>query len=71
MTPSLEAFEAVILSGPRRGEIVTLPPEGSQVGSGEVEAISEAMDALNAALQRVTAELRATLQALRPPPLED
>jgi transposase-like protein len=67
MTPTAEALEAVILSGPRRGEIVTFPagnPE--QPNPKEVEALNRVLDELNEALSNVSTELRAALRSLKP-----
>jgi len=71
MTATAETLEAVILSGPRRGEIVTLPPGTPTAPNAEdVEALDGALDNLNRALERVSSELRAALQSLKPKPQE-
>lgn len=67
MTPTAETLEAVILSGPRRGEIVTFPASTpQQAGATDVEILNRALDELDQALQRVSTELRAALQSLKP-----
>jgi hypothetical protein len=67
MTPTVETWEAVILSGPRRGEIVTFSPDSPQQPSGhDLELLNGALDELNRALERVSTELRAMLAALQP-----
>jgi hypothetical protein len=68
MTPILDNLEAVILSGPRRGEIITLPAEVPKTGSEEIEALNTVLNELNLALERVSTELRTTLQSLKPIP---
>jgi len=60
-------LEAVILSGPRRGEIVTFPANTPQEpGAKDVETLNGALNDLNLALDRVSAELRLALQSLKP-----
>jgi len=67
MTPMAETLEVVILSGPRRGEIMMLPAgTPRQPAADEVEALHGALDELNLAIERVTTELRAALQSLKP-----
>ncbi len=62
-----QTLEAVILSGPRRGEIVTLPADTpDQPGAKDMETLNGALDELNSALERVASELRAALQSLQP-----
>ena len=56
---------AVIISGPRRGEIVQLSDEAiAEVSDADVTALNEALDELLGALDRVTAEVHATLEVL-------
>ena len=59
------SVEAVIISGPRRGEIIQLPdatiPEASDE---ELQALNEALDALMMAIDHVATEVRITLEAL-------
>jgi len=62
-----EPVEAVIISGTRRGQIVRLPlPEPLELRPEEIDALDQALDALNAALAKVSDEARWTLEALRP-----
>jgi hypothetical protein len=62
-----ETMEAVILSGPRRGEIVTFPAGSpQQPDAKDVEALNGALDELDRALQRVSTELRAALRSFKP-----
>ncbi len=59
------SVEAVIISGPRRGEIVQLSDEAiAEVSDADVTALNEALDELLGALDRVTAEVHATLEVL-------
>ena len=58
------SVEAVIISGPRRGEIVQLSDEAiAEVSDADVTALNEALDELLGALDRVAAEVHATLAA--------
>ena len=51
-----ETLEAVILSGPRRGEIVTLPASSAfQPLAENLDSLNGALDDLNLALERVSA----------------
>ena len=62
------SVEAVIISGPRRGEIVQLSDEAiAEVSDADVTALNEALDELLGALDRVSAEVRATLEVLSEP----
>lgn len=66
MKPLAEPLEAVILSGPRRGEIVTFSADTPQApGAQDVETLDAALDDLNSGLARVYAEVRAALQSLK------
>ena len=59
------SVEAVIISGPRRGEIIQLPDAAvAEASDEELQALSEALDALSAAIGRVATEVRATVVAL-------
>jgi hypothetical protein len=59
------AVEAVIISGPRRGEIVQLSDDAiAEVSDVDIIALNEALDGLLVALDRVAAEVRATLEVL-------
>lgn len=67
MSPMTETLEAVILTGPRRGEIVEFPVHSpQQLGGGDLETLNCAVEDLDSALDRVAAELRATLVSFRP-----
>lgn len=58
--------EAVIISGSRRGEIVAVPETELQGFSpGDLSRLDEALDKLSAAYERLTAEIKATSDALR------
>jgi hypothetical protein len=58
--------EAVIISGPRRGEIIQLPDEEIAVMSNEdIQLLNEALDELIGAIDRVATEVRATSEAFR------
>jgi hypothetical protein len=59
------SVEAVIISGPRRGEIVQLSDEAiAEVSDADITALNEALDGLLVALDHVAAEVRATLEVL-------
>jgi hypothetical protein len=61
------SVEAVIISGPRRGEIVQLADETiAEVSDADITALNEALDGLLVALDRVAAEVRATLETFLP-----
>lgn len=61
------AVEAVIISGPRRGEIVQLSDETiAEVSDADIRALNEVLDGLLVALDRVAVEVRATLDAFLP-----
>ena len=56
--------EAVIISGPRRGEIVQLAGEAiAEVSDADITALNEALDGLLVALDRVVIEVHDTLEA--------
>jgi hypothetical protein len=60
------AVEAVIISGPRRGEIIQLPAEEIAAMSNEdIQLLNEALDELIGAIDRVATEVRATSEAFR------
>jgi hypothetical protein len=64
--PSTEPVEAVIISGPRRGEIIQLGDQRFPEASfEEIEKLDAALDQLIAAIDRVSTEVRATTAALR------
>ena len=61
------SVEAVIISGSRRGEIVQLSDEAiAEVSDADITALNEALDGLVVALDRVAAEVRATLETFLP-----
>jgi hypothetical protein len=63
-----EPIEAVIISGPRRGEIVRLPEDAiPEVSDEDIELLNEALDQLIAAVDRYAAEVRTTIEAFREP----
>ena len=60
------AVEAVIISGPRRGEIIQLPDEAmAEVSDQDMQAFNTALDGLVVALERVSTEVHATIEAFR------
>jgi hypothetical protein len=60
------SVEAVIISGPRRGEIVRLP-DGTitEVSDEDLQALNAALDDLIVAIERVATEVQATVETLR------
>jgi hypothetical protein len=57
--------EAVIISGPRRGEIIQLSDEDLAAVSNEnIRLLNKALDGLIGAIDRVATEVRATNEAL-------
>ena len=61
------SVEAVIISGPRRGEIVQLADEAiAEVSEADITALNEALDGLLAVLDRVVIEVRDALEAFLP-----
>ena len=61
-----EPIEAVIISGARRGEIINLPAsESLELRRDEIQALDNAIDSLNAVVQKVSDELQWTLESLR------
>lgn len=64
-----EPVEAVIISGPRRGEIIRLG-NGPQdtVSPDDLSALNRAIDGLSARLDGLCAEVRAVTRAFRPSP---
>jgi hypothetical protein len=58
--------EAVIISGPRRGEIIQLPDEDiAEVSNEDTQLLNEALDGLIGAIDRVATEVRSTTEAFR------
>lgn len=65
VSPMESALEAVIISGPRRGEIVRLLDEDIvDVSDEDMQVLSAALDGLIVAIDRVATEVRATTEAL-------
>jgi hypothetical protein len=57
--------EAVIISGPRRGEIIQLPDEDiAEVSNEDIQLLNKALDELIGAIDKVATEVRATTEAL-------
>jgi hypothetical protein len=58
------AVEAVIISGPRRGEIIQLPDEEIAAMSNEdIQLLNEALDELIGAIDKIATEVRGTIEA--------
>ena len=63
-----ERVEAVIISGPRRGEIVCLPSEViPEISEWELKLLNEAMDQVDASLSRLEAEVGAAIEVFSAP----
>ncbi len=61
-----EPLEAVIISGPRKGQIIRLPDEAPvEYSHEEVQALNDALDKLDAALQRLSAQIRETTKSFQ------
>jgi hypothetical protein len=59
------SVEVVIISGPRRGEIVQLSDEAiAEVSDADITVLNEALDGLLVALDHVADEVHATLEIL-------
>jgi hypothetical protein len=57
--------EAVIISGPRRGEIIQLLAEDiAEVSNEDLQLLNGALDGLIGTIDRVAAEVHATTEAL-------
>lgn len=66
MAQTVEPSEAVIISGPRRGEIIQLPDAlFAEVSGEDVKLLNEALDGLLTAIAGVSTEVRATIEMLR------
>jgi hypothetical protein len=66
MAQAVEPIEAVIISGPRRGEIVRLPEEAiPEVSDEDLKLLNQALDDLIAAIDRVSEEVRLTTESVR------
>jgi hypothetical protein len=67
MTQRDELIELVIISGPRRGEILCLPEEVLPDPAGDRRPLNNTPDQALAAIDRLEGELRAALEAFRAP----
>lgn len=66
MAQVAEPIEAVILSGPRRGEIIQLSEaEVAEVSDEDIKMLNKALDGLLTAIEGVSTEVRATIEVLR------
>jgi hypothetical protein len=66
MAQTAESIEAVIISGPRRGEIIQLPDAAlAEISSEDIKMLNEALDGLLTAIVGVSTEVRATIETLR------
>jgi len=66
MAQTAESIEAVIISGPRRGEIIRLPEATfAEISNEDIKMLNEALDGLLAALEGVSTEVRTTIEVLR------
>jgi hypothetical protein len=62
------SVEAVIISGPRRGEIVQIADETVvEVSDKDLVALNAALDDLLVAIDRVATEMRTTIDTLSKP----
>jgi len=56
--------EAVIISGPRRGEIIQLPTEDiAEVSNEDIQLLNKALDELIGAIDKIATEVRGTIEA--------
>lgn len=63
MAQTAESIEAVLLSGPRRGEMIRSPEAAVAAISDEaITRLSDALDRLLAAVEEGSTEVRATLE---------
>jgi hypothetical protein len=66
MTQTAEPIEAVIISGPRRGEIIQLPEAAlAKISVEDIKMLNEALDGLLTAIAGVSTEVRATIEVLQ------
>ncbi len=64
-----EPVEAVIISGPRKGEIIKLSGgESIEVSPEELQALNDALDVLDVKLGKLAQVMRTTKEALKPRP---
>ena len=65
--PATEPMEAVILSGPRRGEIIRLPDDDTvKISPGELQALNAILDLLISKLENLSREIRLATEAMKP-----
>lgn len=66
MAKTAEPIEAVIISGPRRGEIIHLPDTvQTEVSDDDIRMLNETLDTLIAVIEKVSTEVCATSEWLR------
>jgi hypothetical protein len=66
----IEPIEAVIISGPRRGEIIRLPAETvaeMTAADVDIEMLNGTLDLLITAIEKLSTEIRATSTTLQKP----
>jgi hypothetical protein len=69
MAQVVEPIEAVIISGPRRGEIVRLPEDAIlEVSDEEIQLLNQALDLVEAALGRFESTVESAIARLSTPP---
>jgi hypothetical protein len=63
----VETVEAVIISGPRRGEIVRLSGDEikDDLSDEEAKLLNEALDQLDAALERLSRQVRIATESIQ------
>ena len=68
-TTAVETVEAVIISGPRRGEIVRLPEDAiPELSEEEVKLFNAGLDMVEAALDRFEATVQSAIAQFSAPP---
>ena len=68
MVQTAEPIEAVIISGPRRGEIIRLLPDAiPEVTHEDLKLLNDGLDLVEAAIDRLDRDIRATIEAFRAP----
>jgi hypothetical protein len=66
---SAEPVEAVIISGPRRGEIIRLPADAiPELSDEEIKLVDEALDMVDAALGRFENTVESAIARFSAPP---
>jgi hypothetical protein len=64
-----DMIEAVIISGPRRGEIVQLPEDAiPEISEAEVKLLNAGLDQVEAALDRFEAAVETAIERFSAPP---